>query len=267
MSDKKKKKTPPVRATPTTAVVEGSWRGELSEYLTRSRSLLTGLIMVMPLLILYQIGVLFTGGVRNGVDFVTTGMWWAAQGNVWGYVGINMVLVVLFGAGIYALRDRGMLPIKQWPVLMAESTVYAFFFGGAVIQLMSTLGLGALLAQGAGGIGEMTLVQKVVLSLGAGLYEEVVFRLIGVSAVYWGLRKLVGDLPSWVAAMIAVLSTSLIFSGIHYVGSLGDAFTLGSFLFRFFAGILLAAIFYIRGFAVAVYTHAIYDIIVMVFKS
>ena len=54
-------------------------------------------------------------------------------------------------------------------------------------------------------------------------------------------------------------------SAIHHIGVMGDPFTLGTFLFRFFAGILLAVIFHVRGFAVAVYTHAIYDIFVMVF--
>jgi len=73
-------------------------------------------------------------------------------------------------------------------------------------------------------------------------------------------------MPAWMSAVFAVILSSLVFSGIHYIGSLGDAFTLGSFMFRFFAGVILAVIFYLRGFAVAVYTHAIYDIIVMVFR-
>jgi membrane protease YdiL (CAAX protease family) len=116
-----------------------------------------------------------------------------------------------------------------------------------------------------GSEGEWGIITKVVLSLGAGIYEETVFRLIGMGGLYWLARKVM-DIPSWMAAIAALLISSFVFSAIHYVGPLGDAFTMGSFLFRFFAGILLAAIFYLRGFAVAVYTHAIYDIIVMVFR-
>jgi len=37
------------------------------------------------------------------------------------------------------------------------------------------------------------------------------------------------------------------------------------FTFRFLAGILFGLLFWFRGFAVAVYTHAIYDIVVLVF--
>ncbi|MFW5968236.1 MAG: type II CAAX prenyl endopeptidase Rce1 family protein, partial [Persicimonas sp.] len=149
--------------------------------------------------------------------------------------------------------------------VIGESTVYAFFFGGAVIGMMSMFGLEGLLemASGAGGHDYGTF-DSFVLSIGAGLYEEIVFRLFLMGGLFWlGAKQF--KWPTWVAALVAVVVSSLLFSGVHYIGSLGDSFELGSFMFRFFAGILLAVIFYLRGFAVAVYTHAIYDIIVMVF--
>jgi len=236
--------------------------GGIRDYLRDSRDLRTGLVLVVPLFILYQIGVLATDGIRNGVDFVTTAMWWAAQGQTSYYLGINLLILLAFFGGIYFLRDKGKLQPKLWPIMIAESTIYALFFGGAVIKLMSVFGLDATLASGAAE--EMNLIQKLVLSIGAGLYEETVFRLIGMGGLYMALRKFAKDVPGWTAAIIAVLVSSLIFSAIHHVGAMGDPFTLGTFLFRFFAGILLAVIYHVRGFAVAVYTHAIYDIFVMI---
>jgi hypothetical protein len=59
--------------------------------------------------------------------------------------------------------------------------------------------------------------------------------------------------------------SSLIFSGVHHLGSMGEAFTLGAFAFRFFAGVVFAALYQARGFALAAWTHALYDIWVMVF--
>jgi membrane protease YdiL (CAAX protease family) len=101
------------------------------------------------------------------------------------------------------------------------------------------------------------------LSIGAGLYEELVFRLILMGGMFWaGVRGL--NWPGWLSAIAALLISSLAFSAVHHVGSLGEPFVLGVFMFRFFAGIVLAVIFYARGFAVAVYTHAIYDVIVLV---
>ena len=103
-----------------------------------------------------------------------------------------------------------------------------------------------------------------MLSIGAGLYEETVFRLVLMGGGFYALTRW-AKLGPWAAAGIALLASSFIFSAVHYIGPLGDAFEIGSFLFRFFAGVVLAAIFYVRGFAIAVYTHAIYDIIVMLF--
>lgn len=238
-------------------------KGKFGSYFEESKDLGTSLILVMPLFVIYQIGVLMTGGVRNGVDFVSDLMWLVSDGSLGIYLGINLAILAGFGATLLHLRHKGSWHPGLFPFIVAESTVYAMFLGTAVLQLMSTLGLSPLLATGSEG--DYGIITSVVLSLGAGIYEETVFRLIGMGGLYLLARKVM-DIPSWMAAVGALLISSFIFSAIHYVGPLGDAFTMGSFLFRFFAGILLAAIFYLRGFAVAVYTHAIYDIIVMVFR-
>lgn len=237
--------------------------GRFGTYFDESKDLGTSLILVMPLFVIYQIGILMTGGVRNGVDFVSDLMWLLSDGSLGIYLGINLAILAGFGITLAVLRNKGTWHPGLFPFIVLESTVYAMFLGTAVLQLMATLGLSPLLATGSEG--EYGLITKVVLSLGAGIYEETVFRLILMGGMFWVARKVM-DIPAWMAAIAAVLLSSFIFSAIHYVGPLGDVFTLGSFLFRFFAGILLAAIFYLRGFAVAVYTHAIYDIIVMVFR-
>lgn len=234
----------------------------LRGYLEESRELFTGMILVLPLFIMYQIGVLLTGGVRNGVDFVSDLLWALANGSLLNYLGINVAILIGFIAAIFVLRKNGEFKPKLWFPIVAESTVYALLLGSVVLGMMSSLGLDALLSTGPKDYGIFT---SFVLSIGAGLYEEIVFRLILMGGMFWALDKTPG-VPTFAAAAVAVIASSLIFSGIHYVGALGDPFSLGSFTFRFFAGIILAVIFYVRGFAVAVYTHAIYDIIVMVFN-
>jgi hypothetical protein len=237
----------------------------LKSYLETSRDLPTSIILVFPLFVLYQLGLLATGGVRNGVDFVTDVLMTLAGHNFWNYFLINLGILVLFGLSLIWLRKKGEFNPKLWPKVIGESTVYAFFFGAAVIGLMRTLGLDVLLASGAAGAVEHGVFDSFVLSIGAGLYEELVFRLFMMGGLFWvGAKAL--KWPVWLAATSAVVLSSLVFSGVHYIGSLGDPFEMGSFMFRFFAGVLLAVIFYLRGFAVAVYTHAIYDVIVMVFR-
>lgn len=242
---------------------KGTARIGFKSYLEMSRDLGTSLVLVIPLFVLYQIGILMTGGIRNGVDFASDVLWAITEGSMLGYLGINMGVLIAFIGGVFYLKSRGELHPRIFPFVIAESTVYALLLGGAVIQLMSSLGMGALLATG--GAGDYGILTSFVLSIGAGLYEETVFRLFLMGGLFLAAVKFL-DIPNWMAAVGAVLISSLIFSGVHYIGALGDPFTLGSFMFRFFAGVLLAAIFYLRGFAVAVYTHAIYDIIVMVFQ-
>ena len=58
----------------------------------------------------------------------------------------------------------------------------------------------------------------------------------------------------------------MIFSAIHYIGPMSDAFQLPSFLFRLVLGLVLTLIFATRGFAAAVWTHALYDVWVLVFR-
>lgn len=232
-------------------------------YLDKSKDLGTSLLLVIPLFVVYQIGVLATGGVRNGVDFLSDAMWLVSDGEVLKYLGINVVILLAFiGLTLY-LRRKGRFSPGVFPYVVAESAIYAMLLGTVILQTMSWLGMGKLLAAGSGA--EYGLIASIVLSLGAGVYEETVFRLIGMGGLF-ALGTKAFNMPAWMSAVCAVVLSSLVFSGIHYIGSLGDTFMLGSFMFRFFAGVILAVIFYLRGFAVAVYTHAIYDIIVMVFR-
>lgn len=241
-------------------------RSGLRKYLADSSDLYTSLILVMPLFVLYQVGVMLTGGVRNGVDFMTDLLWFASGATLLNYLLLNLGLLAAFAIFLVVRRKHSTFHPRIWPYVIAESSVYAFFFGAAVIGSMSLLGLDVLLASGdTSQIASMGVFSKFILSIGAGLYEELVFRLFLMGGMFWaGIRLL--NLPSWLSALSALLISSIIFSAIHHVGSLGEPFVLGTFMFRVFAGILLAAIYHLRGFAVAVYTHAIYDIIVLVFR-
>jgi hypothetical protein len=62
------------------------------------------------------------------------------------------------------------------------------------------------------------------------------------------------------------LVSSALFSAAHHVGPLGDPLRLGVFTYRMLAGIVFGLIFWFRGFAVAVYTHALYDMYVMLLR-
>ncbi|NNJ27159.1 CPBP family intramembrane glutamic endopeptidase [Alienimonas chondri] len=100
---------------------------------------------------------------------------------------------------------------------------------------------------------------RLVGSIGAGVYEELLFRLTLLPLAY-GLFRLLRCGPKG-AAVLAVVSSSLLFALCHHLGPHGEIPAAAPFLFRTAAGCVLAALFWWRGFGVAVGAHAAYDLI------
>jgi membrane protease YdiL (CAAX protease family) len=207
---------------------------------------------------LYGVGILFTDGWRNGVDFVTSRLISLVGGNVLLYTAINLSVLVTALAWWRVRREKRAIGPGVGAAVLAESALYASFMGGSASALLFKLGLRPPLSTGSGPEG---LVDAVVLSIGAGTYEELVFRLLLLGGAAAALGK------RWGAArggIVAVLVTSLLFSACHYVPLGLEPWQLWSFAFRFVLGCFLAALFLARGFAVAVYTHTLYDLFILV---
>ena len=243
----------------------GGRRGSaLRAYFEGSRDVVTSLVLVLPLFVVYQVGVLSMGGVRNGVDFVTDFLMVLVNGSLQNYMLFQVGVLALFCVAIAGMRKRGHFQPRLFPWMLLESAVYALLFGSAIMLLIRGLGLSFLLAAGA--LAKPSAVGAVVLSVGAGLYEELVFRLILMGGLF-SLARRVLALHVWLSAALAVVVSSAVFSFVHHLGPLGEPFTTAAFTYRFFAGVLLATVFQARGFAIAAYTHAFYDMYVMLLKE
>ena len=106
------------------------------------------------------------------------------------------------------------------------------------------------------------------MSLGAGVYEELVFRvgLYGLgAALLLFLFNVTSALRKLVFRLVWAVAAALVFSAWHYVGELGDPFDLLTFAFRGVCGLIFTLIYQFRGFAPAVWTHALYDLWVLAF--
>ena len=103
--------------------------------------------------------------------------------------------------------------------------------------------------------------EKLVMAAGAGFHEEVTFRVLLFSggAPADPARAKLDVLVAFVLAAMRVVGRV---RGVHHLGPLGEGITLAAFSFRTFAGLYLCALYASRGFAVAVYTHALYDALV-----
>jgi len=224
---------------------------------------LTSLVLIVPVFLVYHLGILGLN-IRNGTDLVSGLFMELLDRSLAGYVGVTLFVAVgLVVAGVVLRRrDKEVRPLAFGPILL-ESTILAFLMMFLVNWTMNKLFLADLeLLQS--GPPAMNPFAKVVMAAGAGLHEELTFRVILFGGMGAGLVRLTKMKP-WLAWLLAGVVSSLLFSGIHYVGNLADDFSVTSFVFRALAGGFLAAVYKLRGFAVAVYTHAIYDLIVFFF--
>jgi hypothetical protein len=110
------------------------------------------------------------------------------------------------------------------------------------------------------------LWMNLVTGIGAGIYEELVFRLILIGLLMVVFQDLL-NLEKGPAILLSVLISAVLFSVHHHVfiinGRLGtgEYFAVSKFAFRLLAGIYFAGIFAIRGYGVTAGTHAFYDIL------
>ena len=206
--------------------------------------LAASLVLVFPLLLAYEIGVLFVGRV-NGADVVTRALY-VLLGSKTLYLLLHAVLAVLFLAWIRRARRWDTLRLEIAMPVIREAAIYALTLGAVVtLVLQHVLGLA---------IGGDTLVS----AAGAGVHEELVFRLGLVGALVAVFR----GADRRIAIALAFVISSVLFAAAHHLGPSGEPFTAHAFAFRTLAGLAFAAIFWFRSLAHAVYAHALYDLVV-----
>ncbi len=131
-----------------------------------------------------------------------------------------------------------------------------FVIGLAVLRHAAGDGSAGYAAGGA----NLSGFTDVVLSVGAGIYEELLFRLIAITALNILLVDIF-EMKLQAAIPIIILASAVLFSAYHYLGA--EPFNLAVFFFRTAMGVYLAGIYIYRGFGITVGTHAIYDLIVV----
>jgi hypothetical protein len=237
-------------------------------YWARTRAPRHSLTFALPLLAAYEtLAFVLSGdaiaGVRNGADVLLK----SAFTLLGGRHGLTLFGLLLLGAGGWlVLRDRkrhGPVEPRLFAGMLVESLVYAGLLGIVTSQLTALLLGRWSLALSQGGFERFGFATQVMISLGAGIYEELVFRVLLVSGLALLARRLLGWRPA-TSAVAAVVLAALIFSAFHYVGPLGDRFALDSFTFRAVAGVLFSGLYLARGFGIAAWSHALYDVLLAV---
>ena len=230
----------------------------------RRVNLLTSLLLVFPLFLVYQVGVLALPSVYNGADLITSQLIQLLHGQMGAYLAVNLALLGVFVLLMIVLRRKDEFRARMFIPVLIESALYAVTMGTLIVFVMRNLlhvnpNLQIAAATAPTDVGPLG---KIVLACGAGVHEELVFRLLMVP----GLIAIGQKVLKWQAgaAVFAFVVSAVLFSAAHHLIG-GEPWRLWPFLYRFFCGLVFAALFVWRGFAVSVYTHTLYDIFVLLF--
>lgn len=256
---------------------------EQGSYLEATSRPLYALAFLLPLVIVYEIGTFLvnTDQLAHTQSRVATFTWLMAFAR---WIGMSrplalgfpalVVVILLFCwhmASHYPWRVRpkwvGGMAIESVVLtlpLFALSSVMnsSLYYTGAVTGKAAILAAGRSAAE--------SYLANLTTSIGAGIYEELVFRLILIGLLILLLED-VFKIKANRALFIAIGLSALLFAAHHYIGIIdgqldtlnpeGERFAWPSFIFRALAGAYFAFLFRLRGFGIIAGTHAAYDMI------
>jgi len=243
---------------------------ETDQYWTATKHPWACVLFILPLLAIYEIGLLVLGphDVRNGADaWLRSGL--SEVGIAPAFGAPLLLITVLLFWGLVCREDRPIDNVGVWVGMTVESAAYA------VLLLGLSQGFWLLLMRADHVLGQVNMRASIdvlaaapeivwgqlVSYLGAGIYEETLFRLL----IFSGLVRLLSiaeETTTRGSIMLAAFSSSLVFAAAHHIGPNGEGFDFYVLTFRTFAGIFFAALYQLRGFGIAVGAHAGYDVLV-----
>ena len=230
----------------------------MNSYWRSTRSPLYSFLFTIPLFFIYEIGIFLTSSddmfiLRNGADalmrqilatFGIAGLYWIGAIFFIGFI-ITFILQRKYWEETQIHSDYFLLMMME---SVAWSALIYFLMSNFYLLLMNPTG--------------SMLVQQVTLAVGAGIYEEFLFRVLliaGISVILGFIFQWSDKSRNWAAMVIA----AGIFSSFHFIGEYGDFFSFNIFMVRFLAGIVLGALYFLRGFGITAWSHAVYDLIVL----
>ena len=217
------------------------------------------LVFILPMLLFFEIGTYIrtphtpTGETQLVATYLIDLMI-KALGSTGAYYP-GLVTVVLLLAIHMVGKHPWRFDIYVIPAMLGESLIWTapLFVFDRVLHTAQLTG---------GYVHHEVWLDDLIRSFGAGIYEELVFRLICITVLailFIDLFKL----PRAMAAGLVILASALIFASIHHHPLGAEPFDGAKFTFRTIAGLYLAGLFVFRGFGIAAGCHALYNVIVV----
>lgn len=248
----------------STETLAGDGHPAEGPYWARSRRPLAILIFLLPFVLFYELSLLLIPMSSGRLDIVAYQGIERIFGTLFGVVGLAdagmaipaILLVVCLLAWHVMARHPWRLDGPTVPLMWLESSLVAVpvVVLGFVISLtpaMNTVGeeIAGMAPEAHPGI-----LSLLSMAVGAGLYEELIFRWVLIAMVHTLLADLL-KFSNRTAIVSAVLLSSFLFTYAHHPGDLGAV------AFYFLAGLWFSALYLIRGFGIAAGGHIAYDLV------
>lgn len=238
-----------------------------SGYWPATRHPWMSVLFVAPLLACYELGLLLLNHphpeqLRNGADAWLRGLV-GALGLRMPWLGPVVLASSLLAWGLWRYGDRPKNKLGIWIGMTLESAAFAGVLFAAGQAFWYALHLVGQPLGHSGPFLTLVAVEQMLGFLGAGLYEETLFRLV----LYTALAQvfLWAEFSDRASVVLAALGSALVFAVAHHLGPQGEPFHGYHFCFRLFAGVFFAVLFQLRGFGIAVGAHTGYDLLVGIF--
>jgi membrane protease YdiL (CAAX protease family) len=225
-------------------------------YAEDARRPLASLVFLLPLILAYELGLIL-------VDPSPIGQ----QDRVIAYHLMQMFFRMFGATGIFLpgiliiaiLLSSHLLSRQPWTV---RGATLVGMLGESLLWTMPLFLLNRTIRYAAGSGGRSDWLESVVISTGAGVYEELVFRLVLVTALVILLEDML-KLQKMHALVVAVLLAAILFAAHHHQPLGVEPYDAARFLFRTVAGLYLGALFLLRGYGITAGCHALYNVIVV----
>jgi len=229
-------------------------------YFSYSKNILVSIIFIIPFLIIYEIicFLYFRGmtyQIRNSADIIIRRFF-----DFFGTFSESAYALTLFASIllIFFIKKKDLSKIKVRFKYLFFMLFEGFLLGLLLLFLLNDISITSFRDI----VYQDNLLLNLYLCIGAGIWEEILFRFFLFSFIYKFFSK---DQKNnmFLYFYISVFLSSLLFSMFHYIGNSVEVFHLHTFIIRFIAGIYLALLYYFRGFGITAMTHISYDFILV----
>ena len=276
-------------------------------YLERTSRPIYAIVFLLPFIVFYELGTIFINtDVLNQTQIRVVAFVWLQKSLEWLGFGSKFVWVAVPLAAVIILAALQLASGKRWyfqlgdicpmvvecillavPLIVLtlfmnkplkpQGDVNQFDNGKIRIRAERVLNCSSsanddLSQAGSAEVKSESLLADIVTGIGAGIYEELVFRLILICLLMLIFQDAL-RLEHKSSIILSVVISAALFSAHHHIDFLSgqlnrrEPFELARFGFRTIAGIYFAVLFAIRGFGVTAGTHAFYDIIAVSIRA